>query len=185
MNTKVVRSLIVTILIVILVAVAIGLIAMCIHADVREAVLVFFSNATVGIRALIMCGSALVVIASVFLIFVPLFEKKVPDLSLKTLDNGDVSIRSSALEKLAELSIENVQGVKGAKIHVDTKDSILVYHVQLTVADNVKIPEVVDKVQRRITTYVTDRIGVPVHNVDVQVIACARDDTKPVVTRVR
>ena len=62
---------------------------------------------------------------------------------------------------------------------------MLVYHVQLTVSDNVKIPEVVDKVQRRISTYVSDRIGTAVNNVDVQVVSCSRDDSKPVVTRVR
>ncbi len=185
MNTKLVRTIIVSFLIVLLVAIAIGFIAMCIHSDIREAVVKFVTSASVGIRALIVCGAALIILLSVFIFFVPLFEKKAPDLSLKTLENGEVSIRSSALEKLAELSIDNVQGIKGSKIHVDTKESILIYHVQLTVADNVKIPEVVDKVQRRISTYVMDRIGVPVNNVDVQVVSCTRDESKPVVTRVR
>lgn len=185
MNAKLTRTIIIVFLIVVLIALSVGLIAVCIHSGFKDAFLKFIDSASIGTRALLMCTSVLLILLSAFLLFVPAFEKKVPDLSLKTLENGEVSIKSSALEKLAELSIDNVQGVKGKKIHVDTKDMMLVYHVQLTVSDNVKIPEVVDKVQRRISTYVSDRIGTAVNNVDVQVVSCSRDDSKPVVTRVR
>jgi uncharacterized alkaline shock family protein YloU len=115
----------------------------------------------------------------------PITGKQAPDMLLKDEKGGSVSITAAALEKMAELAAKGVSGVRDVRVHVDTHDGQVSYNISVSVTHSAVVPDVVDKMQLRVMRYVSDRLGMQVSGVDVNVTGCVQDDTSTAVVTPR
>ena len=161
---------------------AVGLLAaVCISDAIRWQLAELLTQASFGMRVagLVFC----LFVACLYVVFciLPFMGKHAPDLKLKNDEEGSVSITASALEKLAELAAANISGVKDVRVRVVTKGDCICYHITATVLQSAVIPEVIGKMRERVTQYVSDRVGMQVKSVDVNVTGCVQDENKTVV----
>jgi len=164
----------------------IALAAVCISDPLRMQLADFLLNgATFGVRVagLVFC----LFIACLYLAFciLPFTGKTAPDLKLKNDEEGTVSIAATALEKLAEVAAKGIGGVKDVRVKVTTKGDSIAYNITATVLQTAVIPEVIGKMRERVAQYVSDRVGMQVKSVDVNVTSCVPDESQTAVVSKR
>lgn len=167
--------------------IAVGaLAAVCVSDSIRQIVVEYIAGAGFGLRVAGLVFCLVIVCLYAAFLLIPFTGKDEPDLTLKNDEEGNVSITASALEKMAELAAGNISGVRDVHVHVSTKGDNICYRITATVVQSAVIPEVIGKMRERVAQYVSDRVGMQVKSVDVNVTACVKDDSQTaVVSRVK
>ena len=185
MKKQAMRAAVLAVLMILGIAAVALVIAVCFSDPLRLSVAQFLQDAGFGVRVAGLVGCLIVVCLYAAFCLLPFTGKHAPDLKLKNDEEGMVSITASALEKMAELVAKNMTGVRDVRVRVSTKGDRICYQISVTVLQSAVIPEVIGKMRERVAQYVSDRVGMQVASVDVNVIGCAQDESQTAVVSPR
>lgn len=185
MKKQAMRATVLAVLMLLGIGAVIALAAVCISDPLRFQLADALINATFGMRVAGLVFCLLIVCLYAALCILPFTGKSAPDLKLKNDEEGTVSITASALEKLAEAAAKGISGVRDVRVHVSTKGDGICYFITATVLQTAVIPEVIGKMRERVSRYVSDRVGMQVKSVDVNVTACVADEAQTAIVTKR
>ncbi len=185
MKKQAMRAMVLAVLMLLGVCATVALAALCISDPLRMQLADFLVEATFGIRVIGLVVCLLIACLYVAFCILPFTGKSAPDLKLKNDEEGTVSITASALEKLAEAAAKGIAGVKDVHVSVTTKGDSIAYDITATVLQSAVIPEVIGKMRERVAQYVSDRVGMQVKSVDVNVTSCVPDESQTAIVSKR
>lgn len=185
MKRRAARIVVLTVLLLMVTVLCVGAAALMISDDLRMAFVAGLQQISFLQRVAVLCACVLVGILLVAYLILPVTGRQAPDMLLKDETGGCVSITAAALEKMAELAARGVSGVRDVRVRVMTHDGQIAYKLCISVTQSAVVPEVVDKMQHRVTCYVSDRLGKQVSGVDVNVTGCVQDETSTAVVTPR
>ncbi|HHW17922.1 MAG TPA: alkaline shock response membrane anchor protein AmaP [Firmicutes bacterium] len=97
------------------------------------------------------------------------FQRKPVQALVHDTGMGEVRISLVAVKSLVSRVASRTPGVREVKASVRTGDHGLVVSLELKVAVDANLPDLADKVQKAVTSYVRDIVGVNVESVKVSV----------------
>lgn len=103
------------------------------------------------------------------------FKRKPAQALVHDTGMGEVRISLVAVKSLVSRVASRIPGVREVKADVRTGDEGLVVSLELKVAVDVSLPELGDKIQKAVSSYVHDIVGVNVEAVKVSVSDIAMD----------
>jgi len=103
------------------------------------------------------------------------FKRKPAQALVHDTGMGEVRISLVAVKSLVSRVASRTPGVREVKADVRTGDEGLVVSLELKVAVDVSLPELADKIQKAVSSYVHDIVGVNVEAVKVSVSDIAMD----------
>jgi hypothetical protein len=120
-------------------------------------------------NVLLAIGSALLLIALIFLSFGLRSSKKIGNAVLKGSEYGEVLISITALENMVLRVVQQTQGIKDVSRQVSFTPDGLVVRVRIRVMPDVALPGLINDLQSKTKEYLEEITGIVVHEVKVMV----------------
>lgn len=96
-------------------------------------------------------------------------NKRGRDGIIKSSEYGDITISLDTFESMAIKAINQVSGIKDAKVKVINKEGVLIIYTSLFVLPDVNIPQIASEVQSKIKSHIESIAEVGVQDVKVHI----------------
>jgi uncharacterized alkaline shock family protein YloU len=129
----------------------------------RTSISVLYGRIEVTVVAIV------IILASLRLLFSGARSNRGAETIVKNDENGIITISFNAIESLVLKVARNVQNVKDVKVKVRKQDGGVSIFLNLTVTDDIIIPELTLDLQENIKSYIESTAGLTVNNIRINV----------------